>query len=425
MIHVILMILKIIGILVLLILGLILAAILLILFIPVRYRADISFDGKPDGEAAVSWLLQAVRIRVSYHEHADVSGQVLWFKLFDMRLWPPEDEAEEFESDRNDPKTADEEPGQIISEINEIPEIPDRRPETGTPESSASKPSFSESTTEQKADILDLELEKHAGSKLTVVPESLKEDDELVVHATEISSGSDVLPEEDAKTCSEDQQIPSSEGQRSATEEEDELLTGTSSQKTPAADVQITQSNKEKTSKEERTGFAAKIREKFAQLIKKLCALFTRIRELPGKIGKLADGILKKKISLEKTWNSISMFWHDEQNQKAFRLIRKRIGKLVRYVLPRKLSGRIHFGFDDPYDTGQVLTAVSPFYGFYAKTLTLEPDFTGTALDGEIHLKGRIALWYPLWTAARLFISKDFRRLLRFLRKRNVKKQSR
>lgn len=204
------------------ILGLILAAILLILFIPVRYRADISFDGKPDGEAAVSWLLQAVRIRVSYHEHADVSGQVLWFKLFDMRLWPPEDEAEEFESDRNDPKTADEEPGQIISEINEIPEIPDRRPETGTPESSASKPSFSESTTEQKADILDLELEKHAGSKLTVVPESLKEDDELVVHATEISSGSDVLPEEDAKTCSEDQQIPSSEGQRSATEEEDD-----------------------------------------------------------------------------------------------------------------------------------------------------------------------------------------------------------
>lgn len=378
------MILKIIGILVLLILGLILAAILLILFIPVRYRADISFDGKPDGEAAVSWLLQAVRIRVSYHEHADVSGQVLWFKLFDMRLWPPEDEAEEFESefesDRNDPKTADEEPGQIISEINEIPEIADRRPEPGTPESSASKPSFSESTTEQKADILDLELEKHAGSKLKVVPESLKEDDELVVHATEISSGSD---------------------------------------------VQITQSNKGKTSKEKRTGFAAKIREKFAQLIKKLRALFTCIRELQGKIGKLADGILKKKISLEKTWNSISMFWHDEQNQKAFRLIRKRIGKLVRYVLPRKLSGRIHFGFDDPYDTGQVLTAVSPFYGFYAKTLTLEPDFTGTALDGEIHLKGRIALWYPLWTAARLFISKDFRRLLRFLRKRNAKKQSR
>ena len=423
------MVLKIIGLIVLVILGLILAAILLILFVPVRYRVEVSFDGKPDGEAAVSWFLQAVRIRVSYHGHADVSGRVLWFKLFDMRLWPTEDEEvgdfeSELESDRNDTKTANGESGQIISEINEIPTIPDERPETETPKSSASKPVFSESTTEQKADIPDLELEKHAGSKPAVVPESLKEDDELVVRATEISSGSDVLPEEDAKTCSEDQQIPPSEGQRSATGEKDELLTGTSSQKTPSTVVQKIQPNDGRTSKEERTGFATKIREKFAQLIKKLRALFTRIREFPGKIRKLADGISKKKISLEKTWDSISMFWHDEQNQKAFRLILERIGKLVRYVLPRKLSGRIHFGFDDPYDTGQVLAAVSPFYGFYAKTLTLEPDFTGTALDGEIHLNGRIALWYPLWTAARLFIRKDFRRLLRFLRKRDTQKQS-
>ena len=133
----------------------------------------------------------------------------------------------------------------------------------------------------------------------------------------------------------------------------------------------------------------------------------------------MANGRSKKKISLEKTWNSISMFWHDRQNQKAFHLVWKRAKKFVRYVLPKKVQGRIHFGFDDPYDTGQVLTVVSPFYGLYARTLTLEPDFTGTVLDGELHFKGRIALWYPLWTAARLFISKDFRRLLRFLRKRD------
>ena len=153
--------------------------------------------------------------------------------------------------------------------------------------------------------------------------------------------------------------------------------------------------------------FGAKIKEKLARLIKQARTLWDRLRELPGKIRKLADGISKKKISLEKTWNSISMFWHDRQNQKAFHLVWK------------KVQGRIHFGFDDPYDTGQVLTVVSPFYGLYARTLTLEPDFTGTALDGELHFKGRIALWYPLWTAARLFISKDFRRLLRFLRKRD------
>ena len=134
--------------------------------------------------------------------------------------------------------------------------------------------------------------------------------------------------------------------------------------------------------------FSVKIKEKLSGIIKKLCTFFDKLRGLPGKFQKLVDGISKKKISLEKTWNSISMFWHDEQNQKAFRLVWKRTKKLVRYILPRKLRGRIHFGFDDPYDTGQVLAAVSPFYGMYARTLTLEPDFTGTALGGELHFKG-------------------------------------
>ena len=352
MIHILLMILKIIGIILLVILALLLTAVLLILFIPVRYRADVSFDGKTDGEAAVSWLLHLVRIRVSYHEHADVSGRVLWFKLFDMRLWPAEDEETE---------GLDFEPESVKTEV------------------TAQKPVFTETGNQEDVPepvvVAKPEPEQTAETNVPTVRTDSKDDEELTVHATELSSEFD-------------------EPQKNETED------FTSDENT------------------DKIRFSVKIKEKLSGVIKKLCAFFDKLRGLPGKFQKLADGISKKKISLEKTWNSISMFWHDEQNQKAFRLVWKRTKKLVRYILPRKLQGRIHFGFDDPYDTGQVLTAVSPFYGLYARTLTLEPDFTGTALDGELHLKGRIALWYPLWTAARLFISKDFRRLLKFFRKR-------
>ena len=116
MIHILLMILKVIGVILLVILGLILAAVLLILFVPVRYRADVSFEGKPDGEAEVSWLLHLVRIRVSYHEHADVSGRVLWFKLLDVRLWPPEDEEEQKTKSETEPVFADFEKTPVLSE---------------------------------------------------------------------------------------------------------------------------------------------------------------------------------------------------------------------------------------------------------------------------------------------------------------------
>ena len=111
-----LMILKVIGVILLVILALLLTAVLLILFVPVRYRADVLFEGKPDGEAAVSWLLHLVRIRVSYHEHADVSGRVLWFKLLDVRLWPPEDEEEQKTKSETEPVFADFEKTPVLSE---------------------------------------------------------------------------------------------------------------------------------------------------------------------------------------------------------------------------------------------------------------------------------------------------------------------
>lgn len=376
------MILKVIGVILLVILGLILAAVLLILFVPVRYRADVSFEGKPDGEAAVSWLLHLVRIRVSYHEHADVSGRVLWFKLFDVRLWPPEDEEEQKTKSETEP---------VFAEFEKTPVLSENDSEIRNTEVSVlTENEQQEIPLETVAETSKAEEKKTAGDDRTAVP---AEDDELVVHATELISGSNESSSPSA--------LPAGALKNSSKENFKEPVV------------------KEERVEEVKNCFGAKIKEKLARLIKKARTLWNRIRELPGKIRKLADGISKKKISLEKTWNSISMFWHDGQNQKAFHLVWKRAKKLVRYVLPKKVQGRIHFGFDDPYDTGQVLTVVSPFYGLYARTLTLEPDFTGTALDGELHFKGRIALWYPLWTAARLFISKDFRRLLRFLRKRD------
>ena len=179
MIHILLMILKVIGIILLVILALLLTAVLLILFVPVRYRADVLFEGKPDGEAAVSWLLHLVRIRVSYHEHADVSGRVLWFKLFDVRLWPPEDEEEQKTKSETEPVFADFEKTPVLSENDS--EI------RNTEVSVLTENEQQEIPLETVAETSKAEEKKTAGDDRTAVP---AEDDELVVHATELVSGS-------------------------------------------------------------------------------------------------------------------------------------------------------------------------------------------------------------------------------------------
>ena len=163
------MILKVIGVILLVILGLILAAVLLILFVPVRYRADVSFEGKPDGEAAVSWLLHLVRIRVSYHEHADVSGRVLWFKLFDVRLWPPEDEEEQKTKSETEP---------VFAEFEKTPVLSENDSEIRNTEVSVlTENEQQEIPLETVAETSKAEEKKTAGDDRTAVP---AEDDELV-----------------------------------------------------------------------------------------------------------------------------------------------------------------------------------------------------------------------------------------------------
>jgi hypothetical protein len=67
---------------------------------------------------------------------------------------------------------------------------------------------------------------------------------------------------------------------------------------------------------------------------------------------------------------------------------------MAKKILPRKLRADIHFGFDDPAMTGQVLAIASMFYALYYECVDLEPDFENEVLEGTIYMKGKIRLLY-------------------------------
>lgn len=75
-------------------------------------------------------------------------------------------------------------------------------------------------------------------------------------------------------------------------------------------------------------------------------------------------------------------FLRNEENKKTFRLAKRQIFAVIRHILPRKSEGKIRFGFDDPYMTGQVLTWISPFYGLYGRHLQIWSGFSG-AMSGR------------------------------------------
>lgn len=75
------MILKTAGIALLVILGLLLAALLAVLFVPVRYRADGSWREELTASAAITWLLHLVSIRIAYEKELSVRVSVCGIRI--------------------------------------------------------------------------------------------------------------------------------------------------------------------------------------------------------------------------------------------------------------------------------------------------------------------------------------------------------
>lgn len=108
----------------------------------------------------------------------------------------------------------------------------------------------------------------------------------------------------------------------------------------------------------------------------------------------------------------------DEKNQRMFRLVKSQVFGILHHILPTRMKGSIKFGFDDPFQTGQVLTYVSPFYALYAKHLELIPVFETAVFEGEVQLKGRIRIGTVLAKGVRLLFDKDIRALIRQIREK-------
>lgn len=308
MLHILLLLLKILGILLLVILGILLFLVLVVLFVPVRYRGNVSFHGEPRGNVLVSWLLHVLTARLMMDESLKLCVKVLWFKLFEETLWSKEE---------------DEGPKEDLS-VEEL---------------------FREEVPE----------------------EDFGEEEPQMVHMAEVSGGE---PEPDAEPEYETE--PEPEPKRSGRPEEEQEQ-GLEPEQSPEPG---------------------------------LCRLWKKIKAF------ISGGQASFKKARKK-YETFTAFVEDEENQKTFRLLVRQTKKLFKCILPRKVEGRIRFGFEDPYYTGKILTIISPFYGLYAKTLAVEPVFEEKALEGELKIKGRIRVASILFVGLRVFMNKNFRRLLK------------
>ncbi len=354
MLHILVLILKIIGIVLLVLLGLLLAAVLLVLLVPLRYRLSGSWHGGPSGGIRLTWLLHAVSVRAAYEDGLKVTAKLFGFRVLDIGS-----DSEDGGPDLPEP-LPEEEGWDGSGEDEAVKAMSAEDAGSISGEADSGTPVFGE-------EGIDL-------AQLPTLEEQLQQDEDSGyggVLADEDSGYGGVSADEDSGYGG----ISADEDSGSGAAPADEAAEGGGLPKDGVPD----------------------------DIIEKIEYLFSGICD---KL-ELAD---RKRL-----W--VQRFLEDPNNQKTLRLVWRQVKAMLFHILPRKAGGQITFGFDDPATTGQVLAACSVIYALYGTELTITPDFGQAVIDGDLQMKGRVRLGTLAALAVRVLADRNLWRIIKKVRK--------
>lgn len=347
MLHVLLLILKIIGWILLGIIGLLLLLLLLILFCPIRYQADVSYQGGKtlQAKAKVRYLILSVRVLYDQSREKDKLKQeirLLWFRLGKKKAEEAEREVEHLADEGFDDAWDDID---VDSDMD-----------------------FDDADADSDMDLDDAvhKMSDKSQKHTEKTPEKpIGESGKTDKIITEIPTITLPDGEEDTE--------PDGKPQIFDLDEPDDLP----------------------EEEKKRSGRLKIVCQKVWEKLKKIW-IFIR-NHTPGKVAeRVADKIERKTAAAKKKLRRLQKFWNLSCTVKTREYLKKYIPRTLKHILPRKVKGYVHYGMDEPYKTGQVTGYLSLLPFVYQKGLSMQPDFEQKVLELDVKLKGRIRLGYLL-----------------------------
>ncbi|MCX4267651.1 MAG: DUF2953 domain-containing protein [Lachnospiraceae bacterium] len=408
MLHIILMVLKILGILILGILGLGLCIGLLVLFCPIRYRFESSLYGKPEGHIQVSWLLRLICVTISYQE-SRFAYKLCIFGI-PLRKRKRKEQQVSLETENEEKKK-------------KFLFLRKQREKLRIFKNLAYKKPKQKKSKQQKE---RQEIEKEA---LQLKTESRIEE---LQYQTEIETEEELEQQTESKIDKEEleQQTESKidkeelEHQAESKIEKEELQ---QHQAEARIEEELQQIESKKTVKRKKDW-----QQLFVQIISGIKNIPIKIKEILNKIISILVKIkkafftIKTKLqelpellrNLNKKRQAILTFIRDEKNKEAFRYSKGKLFQLLYHVLPGKVTLKLHYGFSDPAVTGILTGMISMFYPESAEKLELMPDFEKRVLEGEVAVKGRVRLIKVCWILLSIYFHKECNRVIKMIIKR-------
>ena len=371
MLHVILMILKIIGIILLVVLGILLAVFLMLLFIPVRYR--LHFRKEKDileADGAASWLSYLLRVTLSYRDkkgHVEIRAMTFLVKGFDF-------------------------PGRKEPELEKLPgKAPEHSPEQDQekPEESKAGAELKSAECASSSGRHDSEAVKDAGKEEALAAES----------GQNRPDGSSIA---DAARNHPQDHPEGLFSENDGKDHPDEAFSG--------------DANEDSEEGAGSAGLAGRIMELVRKFLELVQEILLSVPGLPAELLDQIDCFLQKIIDkYDKICKKIAPFLTIE-----FEHVLERCIGYLKYILkgyaPRRIEGYLHFGTGAPDKTGQIAGLIMVLLPVAADKYQVDPDFYEAVVETDTTVYGRIHMYRLMWVAVRLLLDKEFRRLVAMIR---------
>ena len=153
--------------------------------------------------------------------------------------------------------------------------------------------------------------------------------------------------------------------------------------------------------------------EKLLNLASRLLQTAFRLLELPFRLLEKLEQKIQAGRRLKRKWESVKKFFRSKMFREALLHAKKEVLYFLKKAAPKKVTGTVRFGFNDPALTGETLGILGMIYGKLPKDLSIQPDFQQEILQGDVRMKGSFQAVTAAGIALRLFRDQNLRKTIR------------
>lgn len=425
MIHIVLLVLKIIGIILASVLGLLIALLLIVLFAPIRYRLKAEYEEAFEASAKITWLLRIISFTAEYGKDSGAASETeasyeetdgstnfrMRLKIFGRIIFDSSKAKEDSEEKkglfagrgkkrRKSKEQAQENKVSVLTA--ESASVDSKKVQVEEKSVTNERTETARITKSAAEAVPGLE----EGSNSTTTEQQVKTEIQVKSEVI-VRESAEVKETDDMKNAEVSKEVKDSKGI-----EDSEVIEDTKIHDSARA-LDISKATESSTKAEEpiekKKGLFHFIR-KTGDSIRNF---WGKIKAFVSNLKEKIEGLTSNVSKLYSKYQLIRLFFQDDKNKLGFQYGFRSIKGLLRHVRPKKVQAYIEFGTGDPCSTGQILGVAAAFMGLYKNSVQIIPDFEEEVIKGNFYCRGRIQTIILLIIGVKLILNRDIKNLIK------------